>query len=356
MPPASSRSLLLSEIAARLGRVRLGDADPRISGVAALADAGPGDLSFVRSRAWASKLEGCRAGAVVVPQGIDPAGRPAIASPNPGLDFARAVALLAPVPRPAPGVHPAAWVDATAEIHPEASIGAGAVVGARCRVGARSLLRARVVLYDDVVVGEDCELHAGAVLREGTRIGDRVILQPGAVLGGDGFGYALGEGGVWEKVPQVGVVVVEDDVEIGANTTVDRAALGETRIRRGAKIDNLVQIAHNCDLGEDVMVAAQAGLAGSTTADRGAIFMGRAASAGHLHVGERAFVGAAASLHKDVSPRGRVWGTPQMEERLFHRVSAALKQLPDLLRRVRAVEKRVGLRDPGGSGPPGEGP
>jgi len=345
--------VLLSELAARLGRALVGDADAALTGVAALDDAGPGDLSFVRSRAWAAKLAGSRAGAVILPPGVDPGGRPAIASPNPGLDFARAVALLAPASRPAPGVHPAAVVDASATLHPEASVGAGAVIGARCRVGARSVLHARVVLYDDVVVGEDCELHAGAVLREGTRLGDRVILQPGVVLGGDGFGYALAEGGVWEKVPQVGVVVLEDDVEVGANTTVDRAALGETRIRRGAKIDNLVQIAHNCDLGEGVMVAAQTGLAGSTIAERGAIFMGRAASAGHLRVGERAFVGAAASLHKDVSPGGRVWGTPQMEERLFHRVSASLRQLPDLLRRMRAVERRLGLRaaPPGGGDP-----
>jgi UDP-3-O-[3-hydroxymyristoyl] glucosamine N-acyltransferase len=339
-----SPAVKLSEIAARLGRTMVGARDVELTGVAPIESAGPHQLSFVRSLRWARHIEETRAGALIVPEGVDCGGRPAIPSPDPGLDFVRAVALLVPQPKPAPGIHPAASMDPSAQVHPEASVGAGAVVGARCRVGARSILHPRVVLYDDAVVGEGCELHSGCVLREGTRLGDRVIHQPGVVLGGDGFGYALAEGGVWRKFPQVGRVVVEDDVEIGANTTVDRAALGDTWIRRGAKIDNLVQIAHGCEIGEDAVVVAQSALGGSTIVERGAILMGRAASTGHLRVGERAFVGAHASLHKDVAPGGRVWGTPQMEERLFHRVSAALLRLPDLLKRVRAIEKKLGLR------------
>jgi UDP-3-O-[3-hydroxymyristoyl] glucosamine N-acyltransferase len=285
-----------------------------------------------------------RAGAVIVPSGVDTAGRPTLRSPNPGLDFARAVSILVPASRPPPGVHPRACVAADAVLAPETSIGAGAVVGARSRIGARSVVHANVTLYDDVVVGEDCVFHAGVVLREGTRVGDRVILHPNAVIGGDGFGYAWNERGEPEKIPQVGIVVLEDDVEIGAGTTIDRASLGTTRIGRGTKIDNLVQIAHNCDIGEAVVVVAQSGLAGSTVVENGAMLMARAASAGHLRIGARAFVGAAASLHRDVAPGSRVWGTPQMEEHLFHRTVAALKRLPDALRRLRAIERHVGLR------------
>ncbi|HVP27840.1 MAG TPA: UDP-3-O-(3-hydroxymyristoyl)glucosamine N-acyltransferase [Myxococcota bacterium] len=334
----------LGEIAERLGREVVGDGDLRIAGVAALDLAGPADLSFVRSLRWAKGIDASRAGALIVPSGVDAKGRPSIPSPNPGLDFARAVALLVPGPRPPPGIDPRAHVAGDAVVDATACLGPGVLVGAGCRIGPRSVLWGNVTLYPDASVGADCAIHAGVVLREGTRVGDRVVIQPNAVLGGDGFGFALNERGEPEKIPQVGRVVVEDDVEIGAGTTIDRAALGETRIGRGTKIDNLVQIAHNCDVGENVVIVAQAGLAGSTVVEDGAMLMARAASAGHLRIGERAFVGAAASLHRDVRPGGRVWGTPQMEERLFHRVVAAMTRLPDALRRLRAVEKKLGLR------------
>ncbi len=336
--------LQLGELARRLGREVRGDAGVALHGAASLESAGPGDLSFVRSRRWARFVESTRAGALIVPAGVDPAGRPAIVSPDPGLDFARAVAWLVPERPPRPGVHPGAQVDPTAEIDPAASVGPGCVVGPRSRVGPGSVLYCNVTLYEDVSVGADCRLHAAAVLREGTRLGDRVILQPGVVLGGDGFGYAFAEDGSLEKVPQIGVVVIEDDVEIGANTTVDRATLGETRIRRGAKIDNLVQIAHNCDVGEGAVLVSQSGLAGSTRVGARAMLMAQSGAAGHLAIGERAFVGARAGLHKDVAPGARVWGAPQMEERAWHRAMAALARLPEALRRLRALEKRVGLR------------
>lgn len=347
--------LRLGDLAERLGRSVSGDAELRIAGVAALDEAAGDELAFVRSTRWAKGLAASRAGAVIVPSGLDP-GRPAIVSPHPGLDFARAVALLVPGARPPAGIAPGAHVAPGAVIDPSASVGPGAVVGAGSRVGPRSVVHANATLYDDVEIGADCAIHGGAVLREGTRLGNRVLVQPNAVLGGDGFGFAWNERGEPEKIPQVGRVVVEDDVEIGAGTTIDRAALGVTRIGRGTKIDNLVQIAHNCDVGESVVIVAQSGLAGSTSVGRGAMLMARAASAGHLTIGERAFVGAAASLHRSVRPGGRVWGTPQMEERLFHRVAAALTRLPDALRRLRAIEKRLGLRVPqGGDSADGQG-
>jgi UDP-3-O-[3-hydroxymyristoyl] glucosamine N-acyltransferase len=336
--------LRLREVARRLGRSFEGDGDQLLTGVAALDAAGPNDLAFVRSLRHAGSARLTRAGALILPAGLDVASRPVIRSPNPGLDFARAVAFFAAPPAPVAGRHPSAVVAEDARVDATASLGAHAVLGARSAIGARSVLHPNTTVYPDVEIGEDCVLHAGVVVREGTRIGSRVVLHAGVVIGADGFGYAMDEHGRWEKVPQVGRVVIEDDVEIGANTTVDRATLGETRIGPRVKIDNLVQIAHNCEIGEDTMIAAQVGLAGSTVVERGVFFLGQAASAGHLRVGERAFVGARAGLHRDAPPRARLFGAPAMEERAWHRAMAALARLPEALRRLRAVERAVGIR------------
>ncbi len=333
----------LRELAEKLGREVRGDGDVELSGVAPLESAGPGDLSFVRSLAWAKKVGETRASAVVAPAMVETGSLPALLSPNPGLDFARAVALLLPAARPPAGVHPAAAVAGSASVDPSASVGPLCSVGEGASIGARSVLHPGVHVYPNVRVGKDCTIHAGVVLGEGTELGDRVSLQPGVVLGGDGFGYAFDEQGRLEKVPQVGRVVVEDDVEIGAGTTVDRASLGETRIRAGAKIDNLVMIAHNCDVGESAVVIAQSGLAGSTIVGRRAILMAQSGAAGHLAVGDGAFVSARAGLHKDVPPGARVFGAPAREERRWHRVIAAMARLPEALRRLRAVEQKLGI-------------
>ncbi|MEE9609000.1 MAG: UDP-3-O-(3-hydroxymyristoyl)glucosamine N-acyltransferase [Myxococcota bacterium] len=344
----SLRPIRLGDLAAKLGRELEGDGDVEIGGAAALESAGPGDLSFVRSRRFAGLLASSRAGAVIVPPGVDPGGRPAIRSAQPGLDFARAVRCIVPEPPRAAGVHPTAWIAPDARVDESAAIGPHCSVGARCAVGPRALLHANVSLYQDVTVGADCVLHAGCVLRERTALGERVVLQPGVVLGGDGFGYVANERGVLERVPQIGRVVVDDDVEIGANTTIDRGALGDTRVGRRTKIDNLVQVGHNCEIGEDVVIVAQVGLSGSTRVERGAMLMGQVGSAGHLTIGERAFVAGQSGLHRDVPPRARVMGTPAREERTSHRMLAALARLPELLGRVRAIERRLGKRDGGG--------
>ncbi len=339
-----ARRLSIGELAKHLGRSVEGDAQFAVEGVAPLEDAGPRDLAFVRGGKAAAGLETSGAGALIAPDGIDVGRRPVIRSPNPGLDFARAVAQLVPRARPEVGVDTSACVAPEAEIHPTASVGPQCAVGARSVVGAGSVLGPNVTLYPDVRVGSDCTIHAGVVLCEGTQIGDRVILHPGAVIGSDGFGYAFDEKGAHEKVPQVGIVVLEDDVEVGANTTIDRATLAETRIRRGTKIDNLVQIGHNCDVGEDVVIVAQSGLAGSTTIERRVIMMARSATAGHITVGEGAFVGARAGVIGNLAAGKRVWGTPATEERTWLRSMAALTRLPDVLRRLRAIEKKLGIR------------
>lgn len=341
--PRALRAAALSELAARLPRPLAldGDADPVIEGVASLERAGPGDLAFVRTSRFASAARGSGAAAFVAAPGVVIDSRPVLRSPRPDLDFARLVSVLmgdAERRSFAPGAPPVA---PSAQIDPSARLGAGCIVGERARVGARSALQAGVVLYPDVEIGEDCELHAGVIVREGTRIGDRVVLHPGVVLGSDGFGYVADEAGRLFKVPQVGIVVIEDDVEIGANTTVDRATLDETRIRRGARIDNLVQIAHNCDVGEGAVIAAQVGLSGSTVVGARAVLMGGVGSAGHLGIGAGAFVGARAGLHKDVPAGARVFGMPAAPERRWHRTMAALGRLPEALRRLRRLEQRV---------------
>jgi UDP-3-O-[3-hydroxymyristoyl] glucosamine N-acyltransferase len=334
-----SPGVRLADLAAELGRELEGDPDFRVAGVAALDRAGPGDLAFVRSERLARALAQSRAGALIAPPGVDAGRRPVIRSPHPALDFARAVRRLVASQRPAPGVHASAQLAPGARIDASASIGAGCVVGSDARVGPRSVLHANVTLYDAVSVGADCVIHAGCVLRERTQLGDRVVLQPGVVLGGDGFGYVATEAGVLEAMPQIGRVVVADDVEIGANTTVDRGTLGDTRIEQGAKLDNLVQVGHNVVIGESALVVAQAGLAGSARIGRGAVIMSQAGIPDHVTIGERAYVGPKSGVHGDVADGARVMGYPHREMGAFQRIFASLGLLPALIARVRALER-----------------
>ena len=333
----------LDELAAQLGgRPVEGDPAARVRGVAALSDGGPDELGFVRSAQNAGDLAESRIGALIAPPGVDVGGRPVIRSPSPNLDIARAARLLAPPARPVPGVHPSAAVDPSAELHPGASIGAHAAVGARSRIGARSVVHPNATVYPDVAIGADCELHAGVVVREGSLLGDRVVLHPGVVIGADGFGYEFDEAGGLEKVPQVGRVVIEDDVEIGANSTVDRARFGETRIGRGVKIDNLVMIGHNCTIGEGSAIVAQSGLAGGSVIGKRVFLMAQTGVANRAVIGDGSFLGARAGTFQSLPPKSRVFGFPAVPERTWHRTMAALQRLPELLRRLRRLERRLG--------------
>jgi UDP-3-O-[3-hydroxymyristoyl] glucosamine N-acyltransferase len=336
--------VLLQDLAESLDLRWSGDGQFPIRGVASLETAGPNDLVHVRDASHLESFRGSRAGAVILPEGLDRDSKQAIYSPIPLLDFARAVALICPRAIPAPGIDPGAFVASGAEVSASASIGPGASIGARSRVGPGSTIHPNATLYSDVTIGEGCTIHSGAVIREGSVLGDRVIVQPGAVIGGDGFGYVPDETGALHKVPQIGGVVIGDDVEIGANTTIDRAALTQTAIADRVKLDNLIQIAHGCEIGPDVVIAAQSGISGSTRIGRGTIVMAQVGVAGHLEIGSRAFLGARAGLHRDVADRARVYGIPQMEERGWHRSMAALKRLPELFKRLRAIERKLGLR------------
>jgi UDP-3-O-[3-hydroxymyristoyl] glucosamine N-acyltransferase len=331
----------LSDLAAQLGLEVEGDPDAWIAGVAALDEAGPGDLVFVRSAALAERLAGSRAAAAIALPDAPVSGLPVLRSTDPSRDFYRAARLLRPESSPPAGVDAAAHVAASAELDASACVGPGCCIGAGARVGARTVLHPNVTLYPGVRVGADCVLHSGVVIAAASQLGDRVRLAPGVVVGAEGFGYVCGADGGLEAVYNVGRVVIEDDVDVGANTTIDRGTLGDTRIGRGSKIDNGVQIAHNCRIGERVVIVAQAGIAGSAVVESGSVVMAQAGIAGHLRVGPNAFVGPQTGVHRDVLPGQRVLGSPQRPDRTFHREIAAVSHLPGLLRRVRALERRL---------------
>ncbi|MGE4653221.1 MAG: UDP-3-O-(3-hydroxymyristoyl)glucosamine N-acyltransferase [Myxococcota bacterium] len=335
------RDRRLGELAGELGLALEGDSEFRVHGVAALEDAGPGDLAFVRSPAHAARAAASGAGAFVAPAGIDLEGRPVLRSGDPGRDFFRAARFILPPEHPQAGVHPSAVVAPDARVHETAHVGPHCVLGQGVLLGAGCVLYAGVTLYDGAEVGADCVLHANCVLAARSVLGDRVMLGPGAVIGGSGFGYVGAEQGGLQKVYDLGSVRVGDDVEIGANTTVDRGTLGDTCIGRGSKIDNLVQIAHNCMIGENVVILAQVGLAGSTRVEDGAVVLAQAGVAGQLTVGAGAVVGPQSGVHKDVPAGVPVMGTPQRSGKAFHRESAALARLPELIRRVRALEREA---------------
>ncbi|MGH7534031.1 MAG: UDP-3-O-(3-hydroxymyristoyl)glucosamine N-acyltransferase, partial [Gemmatimonadales bacterium] len=260
---------------------------------------------------------------------------------NPYLAYARAVALLHPQPRPQPGVHLSAQVDPTAVLGPDVHVGALAVIGARARVGARTVIHPQVVLGAEVEVGEDCLIHSGVQVRERCRLGHRVILQNGAVIGGDGFGFAKDPEGRYEKVPQIGVVVIEDDVEIGALAAVDRAALGETRIGRGTKIDNLVQVGHSVTIGSDAVIAGQVGIAGSSKIGNRVTLAGQVGVVGHLTIGDGAVVTAQSGVPGTVEPGAVISGSPAFEHRAWLKAVAVFAKLPELQKRLRELERKL---------------
>ncbi len=342
-------SFTLAEIAARVGAEVVGDGSVPITGVAPLEEAGPGSLSFFANKKYRAAYEQCRAAAVVVEPGEAAVpGRSLLRVANPYLAFAKASTLFHPARRPAPGVdarasvHPTARVDASAEVMALASVAAGATVG------ARTILFPGAVLGEGARVGEDCILYPNAVVREGCTLGDRVILQPGCVIGADGFGFAFdpegeGSGPRHFKVPQAGVVVIEDDVEIGACSCIDRATLGATRIGRGTKVDNLVQLGHNVEVGPLSILCGQVGVAGSTKLGMGVVLGGQAGIVGHLHIGDGAKFGAQCGVMHDVEAGAVLGGTPSRPHAEWLRVEAALGKLPELLKRVRQLEKEIAL-------------
>ena len=292
----------LREIAGALGCALAGDGEIEITGVAGMEHAGPRQLTFLANPKYAPKVKHTQASAILVSAPID---QPiaCLVSENPYLDFARALALFYQPPRPAPGIHPLASIAPTARIGEDASIGPFAVVGERVTIGRNAVLHPHVVIYEGAEIGDDFLAHSHAVVREFCRIGNRVILQNGVVVGGDGFGFAKRADGTHYKIVQSGVTVIEDDVEIQSLTSIDRATVGETRVKRGAKIDSLVQVGHACVVGEDNIICAQTGLAGSTVLERNVLLAGQVGVSGHLTIHDDAIVYAQSGIGGDVRQR-----------------------------------------------------
>jgi UDP-3-O-[3-hydroxymyristoyl] glucosamine N-acyltransferase len=339
MIPAGRRTWKLAELAGALGVDFAGEAAVELSGVEDLASAGPGDLAALYDAGQADRAEASNAGALVVQSSAAErlAGKNLLIAGSPKAALARAAALLRPPGRPETGVHPAAVVSEEAELADDVHVGPGATIGALCRVGSGSIIGPGAVLLDEVEIGREVWIHPRVVVYPRTVIGDRAQIFAGAVIGAPGFGHAHDEEGRAVRIPHLGRVVVDEDAEIGANTCVDRASFGETRIGARAKLDNLVQVGHNADIGPDVMIAGQSGVSGSSRLGRGVVMGGQSGLADHVTVGERSSVAAKTAVFHDVEPGQTVAGVPAQPISKWRRMIAAQAKLPEIWATVRRL-------------------
>jgi UDP-3-O-[3-hydroxymyristoyl] glucosamine N-acyltransferase len=338
--PPRGRFFTLGELAEAVGGRVAGDPSLRLTGVQALEHATPDDLSWVAEPRYASAAAESRAGAFLVPDESLAAGRPCVVVANPALGLAVWLERLRPPRRPPPGVSPAAHVDSSARIGPGASVAPGATVEAGATIGARTVIGAGAFVGEGAELGDDCWIHPNASILAGCRVGSRCIVHAGAVVGSDGFGYVW-DGQGHRKIPQVGIVRIEDDVEIGANTTIDRATLGETVVGRGTKIDNLVQIGHNVVIGERAIICGQAGIAGSSHIGARATLAGQVGISDHAFVGDGAILTGQAGLQIGgrAEPGAVLSGMPAAPHRDFLKSAVLVARLPELARRLDALEK-----------------
>ena len=337
-----TKTYTLAELAARVGGRVKGDGGVAISRVAPLESAGPDELSFLANPKYVPWLDKTAAAAVIVSPRFEQARPNLIIADNPYLAWARICALFWEWPYGFQGVSGQAVITPGAEIADGATVFPLAYIGAGARVGRGAVIFPHVFLGDGCAVGEESVLYPGVTVYAGCTVGNRVIIHAGAVVGSDGYGFAPRQpGGPYEKVPQLGTVAVEDDVEIGAGVTIDRAALGATRIGRGTKIDNLVQIGHNVEVGEDCLLVAQVGISGSTRLGRSVVLAGKVGVVGHVTIGDGAMVGAMSGVARDIPALGRYSGAPALEHGQWLRVQSILGKLPELVQRIRTLEGRV---------------
>ena len=344
----------LSELARLTGaRVEEKFSDIEVVGAAGLDDAEQGQVTFLANPRYTPRVQTTRASAVYLAEGSETERNDlaVLHARDPYLAYTRALILFNPEPDFEPVIHPSAVVDPSARLGAGVAVGACSVLGRDSVIGDGVRIFPNVTVYDGVTIGEGSVIHSGVALREGTVIGARVVVHNNAVIGSDGFGYAKDEEGRWLKIPQTGRVVVEDDVEIGAGTTIDCASVGETRIARGAKIDNLVQIGHSCTVGEDSLLCAQVGLAGSSRIGRRVILAGQAGVAGHLEIGDDVVLTAKSATSHNV-PAGRVIsGIPAFDNRDWLRSTAAFRRLGDMQRTLRTLEARLAAVERGSANP-----
>lgn len=331
----------LKELAEKLGCRLEGDGTVEIRHLAPLHEACEGDLTFIVNVRDLPKLEAGKASAVILREGSLPCSKPALLVNDPYLLFVRTLRLFYTQDRPAPGVHPSSVVHEDVDLAEDVAIGPLSVVEAGVTIGSRSCIGAQVYLGRGVRIGADCRLYPQVMIRDGVEIGDRVIIHSGAVIGSDGFGYLRDEQGVRTKVPQVGRVMIEDDVEIGANATIDRATMGVTRIKHGTKIDNLVQIAHNVVVGADTVIAALSGISGSTMIGDRVTLAGQVGIVDHIEIGDDVTVGAQAGVSRSLASGGAFLGSPAVPHLTFKRSVAAMNRLPGILKSLKRIEARL---------------
>lgn len=332
----------LQEIAKRLGaRLDPPAADLEITGVAGIETARPGEISFVANPLYAAAARTTQASALIVEETFPAFEKPSLRTGNPHYAYARVAEMFHQPAEYARGIHPTAVIHPSAQVGANASIAAYVVIDAGVEIGEHCTLLPHVVIYRDVKIGRNFFAHAHVSLRENCRIGDNVLLHNGVVIGSDGFGFAKNDQGFWHKIPQSGSVVIEDDVEIQANSCIDRASLGETRIGRNTKIDNLAHVGHNCTIGQNAMLCAQVGLAGSTTIGSNVILAGQVGVAGHCTIGDGVVVTAQSGTHGDIPPGSMVSGSPAFDHKQWRRSVAIFAKLPELARAIRGgTQKR----------------
>jgi UDP-3-O-[3-hydroxymyristoyl] glucosamine N-acyltransferase len=341
----------LGDLATRLGAELRGDADLEITGVRGIEEAGPTEATFVANPRYAGLARKTQAAAILVDPDFQEIAAATLRIRNPYLAFARALGFFYQPPAYAPGIHPTAVIDPSAEIGEGAHIGAYVVIGAGVRLGAHSTLLPHVVIYPGVQAGSHLFAHAHAVVREGCVLGDHVTLENGAIIGSDGFGFAKNEAGHWEKIPQSGPVRLGSRVDVQANACIDRATVGATEIGDGSKVDNLVQVGHGSRVGENTLLCAQVGLAGSSVIGNNAILAGQAGVAGHCSLGDGVILTAQSAVSHDVPPGKTISGSPGFDNRIWLRAVTIFQRLPELLKRLDSVEKQLAAHAPETSAP-----